>query len=170
MSKIMLILSRNILIIILPAISILVSCKSDSKVQADEEISVENELPNDDSTSENTSSHDTFKAPSGEYDGFLLGKFTYDVAIDALQDEPNTELQGQVIEFTRNYRYKTTKGKSIIDQGRFNYKTENQRLTLNSQKSGSSEWEVKYIGGTMIWIGTSTYGNNSRQIRLYEYK
>jgi hypothetical protein len=150
-------------------ILVFASCKSDtiSESSTADDQGVESEY---DSYEGLGSGNIEQKSPSGEFDGFLLGKFTYDIAVDALSDEPVTELQGRVIEFKKNYTYAVSKDNAILDQGKFEYDRDSQRLTMYSTKTGNSQWEVRYTGGTMIWIGTSKFGNNSRQIRLYDYK
>jgi hypothetical protein len=104
------------------------------------------------------------------YDGFLLGRFKYDIAVDAMVDEPITELKGQIIQFEKDYSYKVFKDSKELERGKFTYERNGQVLTLEATKGLSSQWKVNYQEGMMIWVGTHVYGNNARQIRLYEVK
>jgi VCBS repeat-containing protein len=85
-------------------------------------------------------------------------------------DEPITELKGRIIEFRKDYAYRITKDNAEMEKGTFTYDRNEQVLTLEATKGLNSQWKINYMDGTMIWVGTHVYGNNSRQMRLYEVK
>lgn len=105
---------------------------------------------------------------SGVYDGFLLGKWTYDISIDANKEGANMDRKGSVITFNNDYTYKTVSpaGK-VVEQGRFAYDRENTRLQLHPKDGAPSEWSLNAVNEVMIWVGTMTFGNNATQCRLY---
>ncbi len=150
-----------------------IGCKPDSKA---EQTSLDNEFTDTISSSsnaDNSSSNSEEKVleyDADSYDGFLLGKFQFDIAIDAMVDEPIMDQKGQIIEFNKDYSYRVTKDNSEIERGKFTYDRNNLVLTLEATKGLSSQWKINYMEGRMIWVGTHVYGNNSRQIRLYEVK
>ncbi len=150
------------------------SCKADPKEDSPEiEIGTNQSLPEEapEVKSEQPASNNGVNEYDGEnYDGFLLGQFKYDLAVDALIDEPITDLKGQLINFNKDYTFSVTKEGKEIESGQFKYDRQTRTLTLLAKKGLSSEWTINYDDGRMIWVGTSTYGNNSRQLRLYEVK
>lgn len=160
-----------ILILIISAIA----CKSD----APETDSSPETVTEESSASGNDSKDTSVSSDAGEkvgeydpenYDGFLLGQFKYDIAVDAMVDEPITELKGQIIQFDKDYSYRVFKDSKEMERGKFTYERNGQVLTLEATKGLSSQWKVNYQEGMMIWVGTHVYGNNARQIRLYEVK
>lgn len=105
---------------------------------------------------------------SGVYDGFLLGKWTYDVSIDANKEGANMDRKGNVITFSDDYTYKTvSKSGKVLEQGRFAYDRHNVKLQLHPKDGPPSEWAVNAVNEVMIWVGTMTFGNNATQCRLY---
>jgi hypothetical protein len=159
----------------LTLILLAIACKSDAPDTETVQESVPEESP---VSSQNAADSET-PTHSGEsvseydpenYDGFLLGRFRYDIAVDATIDEPITELKGQIIQFNKDYSYQVFKGAAEIERGKFVYDRNGQLLTLEATKGLSSQWKINYQEGRMIWVGTHVYGNNARQIRLYEVK
>lgn len=154
------------------------SCKADSKEESPEiEIGATQSLPGESPGEspeikvDQPASNNGVNEYDGEnYDGFLLGQFKYDIAIDALINEPVTDLKGQLINFNKDYTFSVIREGKEIESGQFKYDRHAQTLTLLAKKGLSSEWTINYDDGRMIWVGTETYGNNSRQLRLYEVR
>jgi hypothetical protein len=150
------------------------SCKADSKEELPEtEIEVKESSPAESAEMESNqpaTSNGIAEYDGENYDGFLLGQFRYDLAVDALIDEPITDLKGQLINFNKDYTFSVIREGKEIENGQFKYERQTRKLTLLAKKGLSSEWTINYDDGRMIWVGTETYGNNSRQMRLYEVK
>jgi hypothetical protein len=173
MSKLHFFLRSTVLCSIVVFVVLTNGCKPDSK---EESTSLDAEFSDAESSSPIV--EDASKENAGlilehnpdAYDGFLLGKFQFDIAIDAMVDEPIMDQKGQIIEFKKDYSYRVTKDNSEIERGKFTYDRNDLVLTLEATKGLSSQWKINYMEGRMIWVGTHVYGNNSRQIRLYELK
>jgi hypothetical protein len=150
--------------------SSVLSCTSDKKQDSEEEnltTIVEQETTQESSEIEATSQVAEFDPEV--YDGFLLGTWEYDLIIDANVEEPMTDMKGKKLVFNSDYTYSIKDGKKIEDSGKFKYNRTGGIITLLSEKGTNSEWSSNYQGsGPMILIGTSTYGNNARQMRLFE--
>lgn len=154
-------------------IPLIFSCKSDSKANIAEESHAMAEKGNNNErgnhmTQESDEADQNIS--SGVYDGFLLGSYVFDIAVDVMVEDPITDFKGDIITFYSDYTYEIRRSGKVKDRGVFSYHRDKQVLTLRAEKGKSSEWTVNYLDGTMIWVGTTTYGDNSMQIRLREQK
>ena len=81
-----------------------------------------------------------------------------------IQDE-DSRLKS-VISFDNDGNYKW-EGSNLKNIGKWTLNQDASEILLESSDSNlTSEWMIKYRRSVMVWIGTSTFGNNSTQMML----
>lgn len=104
----------------------------------------------------------------GVFDGFLLGKWTFDISVDVLEEEANTNKRGNVIELKDNFTYQVTQKGKIVESGKFEYNRTREFLVIKPSKGDPSEWKVSMLGNSLLWASTERFRNKGTQIRLFQ--
>lgn len=82
------------------------------------------------------------------------------------QIQDNDERLESVISFDIDGNYEW-KGSKLNNIGKWTLNEIDSQILLESSDSDlTSEWMIKYKRSVMVWIGTSTFGNNSTQMML----
>lgn len=110
----------------------------------------------------------SFEIREGEFDSFLVGNWTYDMIIRVTEDEPDMSKAGDILQIHADYTFDIWSGDDIAQTGNFTYDRNEATIRLMPVNGQSSEWKVSYLKGFAIFIGTSTFGNNAEQIKLFE--
>jgi len=76
------------------------------------------------------------------------------------------------IDFKRDHTYEYGKASKILGTGKYNYLLDRNELLLVDDDASQKpqEWSVKNAGDVMILVGTSTYKDNSMQMKLERVK
>lgn len=104
----------------------------------------------------------------GMFDGFLLGKWTFDISVDVLEDEANTTKRGNVIELKKDFTYELTQQGNVVEKGNFEYNRTREFLVIRPKNGDPSEWKVSMLGNSLLWASTERFKNKGTQIRLFQ--
>lgn len=122
----------------------------------------------EENTAANTGSAPDYKVKKGNFDGFLVGNWTYDIKVDVNEDGVDESLKGNVLQLHGDQTFNIWSKGKLEQEGNFTYDRNNTTLRLIPTTGQASEWTVQYLNGTAIFVGTATFGNNMTQIRMKE--
>lgn len=82
------------------------------------------------------------------------------------------EYDGAWIDFKKDATYTYGKKNQVLGYGKYNYSFERAELLMvdNEESEKPQEWSVKNAGDAMVLVGTSTYKDNSTQMKLERVK
>lgn len=104
----------------------------------------------------------------GVFDGFLLGKWTFDVSVDVMATKANKTKRGNIIELHDDFTYEVTQKGKIVETGKFEYNRTREFLIIRPSNADPSEWKVSMLGNSLLWASTERFKNKGTQIRLFQ--
>lgn len=104
----------------------------------------------------------------GVFDGFLLGKWTFDISVDVLDEEADKTKRGNVVELKNDFTYQIMSKGKVIEKGKFEYNRTREFLVIRPSGADPSEWKVSMMGNSLVWASTERFKNRGTQIRLYQ--
>jgi len=104
----------------------------------------------------------------GNFEGFLVGNWTYDIKVDVNQDGADESLKGNVLQLHGDQTFQIWSKGKLEQEGNFTYERNTTTLRLMPTAGQASEWTINYMNGTAIFVGTATFGNNMTQLRMKE--
>jgi hypothetical protein len=104
----------------------------------------------------------------GVFDGFLLGKWTFDISVDVMATKANKTRRGNIIELKDDFTYEVTQKGDIVETGKFEYNRTREFLIIRPSDADPSEWKVSMLGNSLLWASTERFKNKGTQIRLFQ--
>lgn len=104
----------------------------------------------------------------GVFDGFLLGKWTFDISVDVLDDEADKTKRGNIVEFKKDFTYQITNKGKVVEKGKFEYNRTREFLVIRPSDADPSEWKVNMMGNSLVWASTERFKNRGTQIRFFQ--
>ncbi|MBT8234423.1 MAG: hypothetical protein HKO66_15035 [Saprospiraceae bacterium] len=111
------------------------------------------------------------KKDSNSYAIIEADVWEYNFVFDGEMSKPG-EYDKSWIDFKPDATYEYGKGSTVLGSGKYNYHFDRSELLLvdNDSSQKPQEWSVKNAGDVMILVGTSTYRDNSMQMKLERVK
>jgi len=95
------------------------------------------------------------------------GYFYKNIELDGGEIINDAEDRSETIKFYDDNKYVKKRDNKIIEEGVWKYTIDTDVLHLNnrSPEGSNSEYTIKHGNDNLIFVGTSTYGNNATQIK-----
>ncbi len=96
------------------------------------------------------------------------GLWSYEFVFSGREMSKPGEYDGHWIDFSPDFSYKYGYYDDERGNGRYHFSINTSTLIMvdNNKDEQAQEWEVKNAGDVMVLVGRSTFGKNSRQIKL----
>jgi hypothetical protein len=84
------------------------------------------------------------------------------------QETENKQIEGEWISFSQDFTYEWYRDSKMYQRGNYFYgmKTDLLLLLGDNEEDFPSEWKLKSASDIIVLIGTSTFKNNSTQMRM----
>lgn len=147
----------------------LISCKNDQAVTAQESSEGLSTPPAVVDSSAAQSAQATTEAAKGGHDyTFLTDKILIYQAAYGGDKSGEQPYKDEWIDLQPDGTFKAGKHKKQTHTGQWSYDHEKRTLFLRPdvKEYKMSEWQVMFNDQMLVWVGTSTYGDNNVQIKL----